>query len=73
MEHSKTTMTTYVESYINPQESEVAPMMAISDIRIEQQELVCGPVCAVPAIVQSVWICDVTAGLIDVLAQVLLA
>ena len=37
-------MTTYVESYINPQESEIAPMMAIQDIRIELQELVCGPV-----------------------------
>ena len=37
-------MTTYVESYINPQECKVPPMMVIEDIRIELQELVCGPV-----------------------------
>jgi hypothetical protein len=37
-------MTTYVEPYINPQEAKVAPMTAIQDIRIGQQELVCGPV-----------------------------
>ena len=63
-----TTTTTYVESYVNPHESEVAPMMAIEDIRIGLQELVCGPVWAVLAIVQSVWIRDVTARLVDELA-----
>ena len=44
MKDLKTVMTTYVKSYINPQEAKVAPMMAIQDVRIGQQELVCGPV-----------------------------
>ncbi len=66
-------MTTYVKSYINPHESEVAPMMAIEDIRIGLQELVCGPVWTVLAVLQSTRVCDVTARLVDVLAQVLLA
>lgn len=65
--------TTYVECYINPHESKVAPMMAIEDIRIELEELVCSPICAVLAVVQSVWIRNVTARLVDVSAQVLLA
>ena len=48
-------------------------MMAIFNIRIELQELVGRPVCAVPAVVQSVRVRDVTARLVDVLAQILLA
>jgi hypothetical protein len=48
-------------------------MMAIFNIRIELQELVCGPVCAVPAVIQSVRVRDITARLVDVLAQILLA
>ena len=66
-------VTTYVECYINPHKSKVAPMMAIENIRIGLQELVCGPVCAVLAVVQSVWVCNVTARLVDEPAQVLLA
>jgi len=37
-------MTTYVEAYVNPHESEVAPMMAIEYVRIGLQELVRSPV-----------------------------
>ena len=48
-------------------------MMAIEDIRIGLQELVCGPVWTVLAVLQSTRVCDVTARLVDVLAQVLLA
>jgi hypothetical protein len=64
---------TYVKSYINPQKSQVAPMMAIFNIRIELQELVGGPVCTVLAVIQSVRVRDVTTRLVDELAQILLA
>ena len=66
-------MMTYVKAYINPQESQVAPMMAIFNIRIELQELVGRPVCTVLAVIQSVRVRDVTARLVDELVQILLA
>jgi hypothetical protein len=66
-------MTTYVESYIYPHYSKVAPMMAIKNIRIRLQECVRGPVRTELATVRSAWIRDVTAKIADVLAQVLLA
>jgi len=64
---------TYVKAYINPQESQVAPMMAIFNIRIELQELVGRPVCTILAVIQSVRVRDVTARLVDELVQILLA
>jgi hypothetical protein len=65
-------MTTYVKCNINAEKAEVAPMMVIEDIRVRRQELVCGPESTEMAIVHSPWIRDVTAIIIDVLAQVVL-
>lgn len=48
-------------------------MMAIQNIRIRLQELICRPVWTELATVHRVRIRDVTARIIDVLAQVLLA
>lgn len=47
-------------------------MMAIENVRVRLQELVCGPEWTELAIVRSARICHVTAKIIDVLAQVLL-
>jgi len=65
--HSK-----YVKPYVYPHEPEVPPMMAIENVRIRLQELVCGPKRTELAIVRRARICHVTTKIIDVLAQVLL-
>jgi hypothetical protein len=66
-------MTTYVKSDIDTQKSKVPPMMAIEDIRVRLQESVCVLECTELAIVHGAWVREVTAIIIDVLAQVTLA
>lgn len=66
-------MTTYVKSNIDTQKSQVAPMMAIEDIRVRLQELVCVLIGTESAIVHSAWVREVTAIIVDVQAQVILA
>jgi hypothetical protein len=65
--------TTYVKSDVYPHESKVPPMMAIENIRIRLQELVCGPVWAESTTIRGVRIRDIAAEIVDELAEVLLA
>ena len=65
-------LATHVESDVDPNESEVTPMVAIKDIRIRLQELVCRPVRAELATARRVWIRYIASKIVDELAQVLL-
>jgi hypothetical protein len=70
--NAKQKMTTYVESDVYPHDSEVAPMMAIENVRIRLQKLVCSSERADSTTTRGVRIRDISAKVVDVLAEVLL-
>jgi len=65
-------LTTYVKCDVYPYKSEVAPMMAIENIRIRLQEFVCSPERAELATARGARIRDIAAELVDEAAEVLL-
>ena len=69
----KAEKTTYVKSDVDAHESQVAPMMAVENVRIRLQELVRGPVRAELTAARSIRIRDVATEIVNELAEVLLA
>jgi len=64
---------TYVKSDVHAHKSQVAPMMAVENVRIRLQELVRGPVRAELTAARGVRIRDVATEIVNELAKVLLA